>query len=153
MTVIYHSREEIQTGVAWAVLSLTGGGGAGLGWAGSGPAITTWVGSCPPALLPSAPPNHLHLPFQIAAVLVLHLRLAIKLQAEVFRETCHGIMNDPKQSKQDISSTRALLLLVGASGKLFKALSAVIPCTCCDSRRSHLHRQESWWYVDTQAHG
>lgn len=45
-------------------------------------------------------------------MLVLHLRLAIKLQAEVFHEKCHGIMNDPKQPKQDISSTRGLLLLV-----------------------------------------
>lgn len=29
-------------------------------------------------------------------------------------------MNDPKQGKQDVSSTRGLLLLVGASGGLFK---------------------------------
>lgn len=78
------------------------------------------MGSSPPALLPSASPNHLHLPFQMAAVLVLQLRLAIKLQSEVFSEKCHGIMNDTKQSKQDICGTRRLLLLVGASGKLFK---------------------------------
>lgn len=129
MTVVYHNREEIQAGVAWAVLSLTGGGRAGLSWL---------------ALLPSASPNHLHLPFQIAAVLVLQLRLAIKLQAEVFHEKCHGIMNDPKQPKQDTSSTRGLLLLVGVTGKLIKWLSAVIPFTCCDSIRSHLHRQVSW---------
>lgn len=70
-----------------------------------------------PALLPSALPNHLHIPFQMAAVLVLQLRLAIKLQAEVFHEKCCGIMNDPKQSKQNICSTRVLLLLVSASGK------------------------------------
>lgn len=118
MTVIYHNKEEIQTGVAWAVLSLTGVGGAGLSWQWSCHCCLSAVQPLFPAPLLHACPSLLSLTifiYHFKQQLCWHCSLGLQLNGRLrcFMKNATGLWMIPSnENRTSLAQEGCCCLLV-----------------------------------------